>query len=87
MGIWVVGTSNWKKNLKNKVVLAKLCSLLTILFILTLASNMAVLHGHDAFPILVLSTKIRYSSFFEKGFCFPENLFQSQSIKNVQNFH
>ena len=56
MGIWVVGTSNWKKNLKNKVVLAKLRSLLTILFILTLASDMAVLHGHDALSILVLST-------------------------------
>ena len=25
--------------------------------------------------------------FFEKGFRFPENPFQSQSIENVQNFH
>ena len=25
--------------------------------------------------------------FFEKGFRFPENLFQSYSIENVQNFH
>ena len=25
--------------------------------------------------------------FFEKGFRFPENLFQSWSIENVQNFH
>ena len=24
--------------------------------------------------------------FFEKGFRFPENLFQSKSIENVQNF-
>ena len=25
--------------------------------------------------------------FFEKGFRFPENLFQSQSIENVWNLH
>ena len=25
--------------------------------------------------------------FFEKGFRFPENLFQSESIENVWNFH
>ena len=25
--------------------------------------------------------------FFEKGFCFAENLFQSQIIENVQNSH
>ena len=25
--------------------------------------------------------------FFEKGFQFPENLFQSQSIENIWNFH
>ena len=25
--------------------------------------------------------------FFDKGSRFPENLFQSQSIENVQNFH
>ena len=30
---------------------------LTILFILTLASDMAVLYGDDGFSILVLSTK------------------------------
>ena len=47
---------------------------------------MAVLYGNDAFAILVLSTKEQCSSFFEKGFRFPENLFQSCSIENVQNF-
>ena len=46
---------------------------------------MVVLYGNDAFAVLVLSTKKQYSSFFEKGFRFPENLFQSCSIENVQN--
>ena len=43
---------------------------LSILFALTLASVRAVLYGNVALPILVLSAKKRYSSFFE-------NLFQS----------
>ena len=30
---------------------------------------------------------MRYSSSFEKWFRFPENLFQSLNIQNVQNFH
>ena len=46
--------------------------------------------GNDAFSILVLSTIKRYYKtalqFFEKGFRFPEKLFQSSSIENVQNF-
>ena len=58
--IWAFGSlvhqTEKEKNQENKVVLAKLRSLLTILFILTLASDMAVLHGHDALSILVLST-------------------------------
>ena len=48
---------------------------------------MAVLYGNDAFSILVCSTKKKYSSFLKKGFGFLENLFQSWSIENVQNFH
>ena len=48
---------------------------------------MAILYGNDAFSILVLPTKKQYSSFLKKGFCFPENLFQSWSIDNVQNVH
>ena len=28
-----------------------------------------------------------FTPFFEKAFYFSENLFQSQSIENVQNFH
>ena len=45
----------------------------TILFVLTLASDRAVLNGNTVCSILVVSTKKR----FEKGFLFPENLFQS----------
>ena len=48
-----------------------------ILFVLTVASDRTVLNGNDAFSILGVSTKKRYSSFFEKCFHFPENLFQS----------
>ena len=48
---------------------------------------MAVLYGNDAFSILMRSTKKQYSSFFGKSFRFLENLFQSWSNENVQNFH
>ena len=47
---------------------------------------MTVLYGNDAFSILVLATKV-VLQLFEKDFRFPENLFQSQSIENVQNFY
>ena len=46
---------------------------------------MKVLCENDVLSISVVSTKKRYS-FFEKGFRFSENLFQSYSIENVQNF-
>ena len=39
----------------------------------------------EMFSVLVASTKKRYSSFFKKGFRFPESLFQS-CPENVQNF-
>ena len=47
------------------------------LLVLTLASDMAVLYGNDAFLILAISTKNGKTvlQFFEKGFRFPENLF------------
>ena len=56
---------------KNKVVTGKTPLsvahfAVTILFVLTLASDMAVLYGNDAFSILVRSTKKRYSSFLRK---------------------
>ena len=56
--------------------MAKLCSLwhvyfvVTILIVLTLASDKAVLYGNDVFSILVLSTKKRYFGFLEKVFVF-----------------
>ena len=54
---------------KNKVVTCKTAIfVVTILFVLTSASDMAVLYENDAFSILVLSTKKRYSSFFKKVF-------------------
>ena len=45
--------------------------MLTILFVLILTSDIAVLYRNGAFSILVPST----FQFFEKGFRFPENLF------------
>ena len=68
---------------KNKAVIGKTPLFVTghlvdaILFVLTLASDKAVLNGDDVFSILVVSTKKRCSSFFEKGFRFPENVFQN----------
>ena len=57
--------------------MAELHFALTILFVLKLALDMAVLYGNDEFSILMLSTKKWYFNFFDKGFRFPENLFQS----------
>ena len=48
--------------------------LVTILFVLTLAFDRAVLNG-TVFPILVVSTKKRYSSFLEKVFVFQKLCF------------
>ena len=46
---------------------------------------MAVLYRNDAFSMHFQQKTVL--KFFEKGVPFPENLFQSQSIENVQNFH
>ena len=45
-------------------------------FVLTLASDMAVLYRNDAFSILVRSTKKRYSSFLKKVFIFQKICFK-----------
>ena len=58
----------------------------TILFVLTLASDRAVLYGNDAFLILVLLAKKPYSSFLKK-FSFSRKFISKLSIENVQNFH
>ena len=55
--------------------------MLTILFVLTLASDMTVLYGNDAFSILVLSTKKRYSSFLKMAFVFQKTYFRVKYYK------
>ena len=63
---------------------------LTILIVLTLASDMAVLYGNDAFSILVLSTKNRYSSFLKKVFVFQKICFKIKVLKTFKistDFH
>ena len=48
--------------------------ILLILFVITLAFDMAVLYGNVAFSISVLSTKkLCILQFFLNIFCFPEN--------------
>ena len=69
---------------KNKVVTGKTSFfvvgyfILTILFVLTLPSDIAVLYGKDALSVLLLSTEKRYFSFLRKVFvlkkiCFKVN--------------
>ena len=55
---------------------------LTILFVLTLASDMAVLYENNVISILVLSTKKGYSSFFEKDFRFSDIRFKVKVLKS-----
>ena len=45
---------------------------------------MAVFYGNDAFLILILLTEKRYSSFFEKGFRFTENVFKVKVLKTFK---
>ena len=58
--------------------------LVAILFILTLASDRAVLNGNDVFPILVVSTKKRYSSFLKKVFVFQKICFKVKVLKTFE---
>ena len=53
----------------------------TILFVLTLASHMAVLYGNDAFSILVLPTKEWHSIFLKKVFVFQKICFKAKVLK------
>ena len=72
MGIWVLSTTNQlfargsytetKFPKKKKIVTGKtpffvVHFVVTLLFVLTLASDVAVLHGNDALSVLVLSSK------------------------------
>ena len=47
---------------------------------------MTVLYGNDAFSILVLSTKKRYSSFLKKVFVFQKICFKVKVLKMFKNF-
>ena len=58
----------------------------TILIVLTLASDLTVLHENDAFSILVLSTKKRNSSFLKKIFVFQKIYFKFKLLKTFNIF-
>ena len=51
---------------------------------LTLASDMPVLYGNDAFSVLVLSPKKRYSSFLKKVFLFQKIYFKVKVSKTFK---
>ena len=57
---------------------------LIILFVLTLVSDMEVLHGNDEFSILVLSTKKQYSSFLKKAFVSEKLSFKVEVLKRLK---
>ena len=59
---------------------------LTIQFILTFASDRALLYGNKAFSILVLSTKKQHSSFLKKGFVFKKICFKVKVLKSFKIF-
>ena len=63
ISMWVVHTSNQQEvlKLKQNSVLCDRTFLLTILFVFTLASDMAVLYGNDAFSVLKISWKYTVS--------------------------
>ena len=75
---------------KNKVVTGKTPFfmigpfVLTILFILTLASDTTVLYENDAYSILVLSSKKRYSSFLKKVFVFKKIYVKVKVLKSFK---
>ena len=71
---------------KNEIVTGKRRSLfvLPILFVLTLASDRAVLYEIVAFSILLLSTKKRYSSFLKRVCVFQKTCFIVKALKSFQ---
>ena len=58
--------------------------MLSILFVLTLASDKTVLYGNVAFSILVLSAKKEYSSFLKKVFVFQKIYFKVKVFKTFK---
>ena len=97
MNIWIVGALNqlfikrflnWNNIFKKiKQSLAKLRSLWKVHFALPILICLNIdfwpdsFAWYDAFSILLVSTKNRFSSFFKKSFRFPENLLQSKVLK------
>ena len=57
-----------------------------MIFLLTLASDTAVLYGNDAFSILVRSTKKQCSSFLKKVFVFKKICFKVKVLKMFKIF-
>ena len=99
LGRWYIKSISYKRLLswnkifyKMKKLLAKLCSLwqvyfvLTILFSLTLAFDVAVLYENDAFSVLVPSTKKRYSSFLKKVFIFQTICFKVLKTFKISSY-
>ena len=58
----------------------------TMLFVLTFPSDMAVLYGNDAFSILVCRTKKRCSSFLKNVFIFQRICFKFKVLKTFKHF-
>ena len=96
--IWVVGTSNQlfievlklKQNFRKKKeqLLANLRYLhfvLPILFVLTLASDSAVLYGNIALSILVLLTIKQHSRFLERNCVFQKIYFKVEVLKTFKS--
>ena len=94
MGSWYIKSTLNKRFLngnkifqKNKMITGKTPFfmigpfLFTILFLLTLVSDMAILYGNDAFSILVLSTKKPHSGFLKKVLVFQKIYFKVKATK------
>ena len=60
--------------------------LVTILFVLILASERAILNVNDVFLILVVLTKKRNSIFFKKVFVFQKTCFKVKVLKAFETF-
>ena len=88
MGFWVIKSDLYQSLKKYSSYWRNyvLCDsfIVTILFALTLASDMVVLYGDDAFSILALSTKKSYSSFLTKVFVFQKICFKVKLLKTFQ---
>ena len=60
--------------------------MVAIPFVLTLASDRAVLNENDVLSIFVASTKKRYSSFLKKVFIFQKICFKVKVLKAFETF-